>query len=236
MATRWQLEHEGRRIEVEPENPWSGYVLRLFVDGEQVREVKRDGRRITVESDGIAVTAWLSRWGASIQRAELVAGEGAQPIPLAPEAGTRAARREEWGRRHPGLYSARHAAAGVGEVLIGVVVLALLVPLLLRLLPDVSIDTPSIDLPLPDVDLPSIDLPLPQIDLTMPGWVRAIADTTKYWVPILIGIGFALREYDRRKRQAGGGEDADGDEPDDGDAVSPDDGTPADSVRRAAPR
>lgn len=219
MATRWQIEHAGRRIEVEPESPWSGYIVRLFVDGEQVGETKRNERRITVEADGLVVTTWLSRLGTSIQRAELVAGEGTAPIPLEPEPGTRAARREAWARRHPGLYSARHAAAGVGEVLLGVIGIALFLPLLLRLLPDVAIDLPSIDLPLPSIDLPSIDLPLPSIDLpALPGWARAILDTTKYWVPILIGVAFALREYDRRKRHAGAPED----EP-----------SPPDDVRRA---
>lgn len=197
-STRWQIEHDGRRIEIEPDSSsWSGNVVRMFVDGEQVAEVEKGEKKLSVEHDGLTVKTWLSWTGSTIQRAELTAGDDAEPLPLEPRPGTRAARREAWAREHPGLYSARHAAKGVGEVLVGLVGFAFLLRLLASLLPDISIDLPEVDLP-----LPSFSIPLPDVDLpAMPGWVRAIADTSKYWLPILIGLAFALGEYDRRRRQ-----------------------------------
>lgn len=204
-ATRWQIEHDGRRIEIEPDSSsWSGNVVRMFVDGEQVAEVKKGEKKLSVEHDGLTVKTWLSWTGSKIQRAELTAaGDDAEPRPLEPRPGTRAARREAWAREHPGLYSARHAAKGVGEVLIGLIGFAFLLRLLAALVPDISIDLPEIDLPLPSISLPLPEVDAPDVDLpAMPAWVRAIADTSKYWFPILIGIAFALGEYDRRRRQA----------------------------------
>lgn len=215
MATRWGIEHDGRRIEIEPESAWSGNVVRLFVDGEQVAEVKKNERRITVEgADGLSVKTWLSWTGGAIQRAELIGRDGADPIPLEPEPGSRAARREAWAREHPGLYSARHAAKGVGEVVIGLVGFAFLLRLLGGLAPDVSIDLPAIHLPLPSIDLPLPDVDPPDVDLpTMPAWLRAIGETSKYWMPIAIGIAIALGEHRRRRRQAQRREEHAGDRP-----------------------
>lgn len=204
MATRWQIEHAGRRLEVEPDNSsWSGNVVRLFADGEQVAEVKKGEKKVTVEHDGLQVKTWLSWTGGTIQRAELVAHEGAEPLPLEPAPGSRAARREAWARDHPGLYSARHAAKGVGEVLIGLIGFAFLLRLLAALVPDISIDLPEIDLPLPSIDLPLPEVDPPDVDLpAVPAWLRAIGETSKYWLPILIGVAIALGEYDRRRKQA----------------------------------
>jgi len=216
MATRWGIEHDGRRIEVEPDNSsWSGTVVRLFVDGEQVAEVKKGEKKITVESaDGLSVKTWLSWSGGTIQRAELTAHDGAEPLPLEPEPGSRAARREAWAREHPGLYSARHAAKGVGEVLIGLVGFAFLLRLLAGLVPDISIDLPEIDLPLPSIDLPLPAVDPPDVDLpAVPAWIRAIGETSKYWTPIAIGIAIAVGEYRRRRRQAERREARDGERP-----------------------
>lgn len=205
-ATRWQIEHRGRLIEIEPDSSsWSGNVVRMYRDGEQVAEVKKGEKKLAVEHDGLTVKTWLSWTGSKIQRAELTDStdddqDTTTPLPLEPRPGTRAARREAWAREHPGLYSARHAAKGVGEVLIGLVGFAFLLRLLAALLPDVSIDLPEIDLP-----LPSFSIPLPQVDapdVTVPGWIRAIGETSKYWLPIVIGLAVAAGEYDRRRRQA----------------------------------
>jgi hypothetical protein len=203
-TTRWQIDHDGRRIEIEPDSSsWSGNVVRMFVDGEQVAEVKKGEKKLAVEHDGLTVKTWLSWTGGTIQRAELTAGDDAEPLPLEPRPGSRAARREAWAREHPGLYSARHAAKGVGEVLIGLVGFAFLLRLLAALLPDVSIDLPEIDLPLPSISIPLPQVDAPDVDLPeLPGWIRAIAASSKYWLPILIGLAIALGEYDRRSRQA----------------------------------
>lgn len=204
-ATRWQIEHDGRLIEIEPDSgSWSGNVVRLFIDGEQAAEVKKGEKKLSVEHDGLTVKTWLSWTGSTIQRAELTTGsDGAEPLPLEPRPGTRAARREAWAREHPGLYSARHAAKGVGEVLIGLVGFAFLLRLLAALLPDISIDLPEIDLPLPSISIPLPQVDAPDVDLPqMPAWIRAIAETSKYWLPIVIGLAIAAGEYDRRRRQA----------------------------------
>jgi hypothetical protein len=125
-------------------------------------------------------------------------------IRLAPEPGSAAARRERFEREHPSLYAARHVAKGVAQVAGAVIGIGFLI----RLLPDVS-------LPLPGIDLP--DLPLPSIDLEPPGWIQAILASKIYWLPIVLGLVIALREW-RRRRPAGrhpqrGGADAQGGAP-----------------------
>ncbi len=207
-ATRWQIEHRGRLIEVEPDSSsWSGNVVRMFVDGEQVAEVKKGEKKLAVEHDDLAVKTWLSWTGGRIQRAELTDsaadGDDAMPLPLEPRPGTRAARREAWAREHPGLYSARHAATGVGEVVIGLIGFAFLLRILAALLPDISIDLPELDLPLPSISIPLPQIDAPDVDLpAVPGWIRAIGETSRYWLPIVIGLAVAAGEYDRRRRQA----------------------------------
>lgn len=193
-STRWSIEHDGHLIEVEPESKWGPAVVRLFVDGEEVASTT-GRKRVTVGADaGPEVRTWLSWHEGSFTRAELVLADGGT-LPLDPPPGTFAARMEAFGRRHPVLYSARHAFGGAGKVLLGFIGIGFL----LRLLPDISID-----LPLPDIDLPLPEIPWPQIDLpdiTAPAWVEAIANSAKYWGPILVGIGYAAVEYRRRKRQ-----------------------------------
>jgi hypothetical protein len=110
-----------------------------------------------------------------------------------------------WASRHVVL-----AAARIGLALLGVAAfLRLLVqPLLdwllgllrpffawLRgLLPD--IDLP--DIPWPDIPWPDIDLP----DLHAPGWLLLLLATAKFWGPILVAIGAAVVEVQRRRRAA----------------------------------
>jgi hypothetical protein len=115
-----------------------------------------------------------------------------------------AARRERLERERPGLYAARHVAKGVAQVgaaLIGI-------GFVIRLLPDFS-------LPLPSVDLP--DIPLPRIDLEPPDWIAAILQTKIYWLPIVLGLVIALREWRRRRpgarHQDRGRDDAEGGPP-----------------------
>jgi hypothetical protein len=72
---------------------------------------------------------------------------------------------------------------------------------LLRFLPAIpwpDIELPSI--PLPHVDLP--DIPWPSIDVQVPGWIKAIAQSKQYWLPILVGLFLANQELQRRKRRS----------------------------------
>ncbi len=194
MATRWGIDHGGRRLEIDCESQWSGETVRLYVDGDEVAHTKKQGSPITVIHDGLEVTAKLAWHGSSITSAELKAGD-AEPVPLEPEPGSRAARREEFKRERPGLYAARHVAKAVGKLLVPL----LGIGLLLNFLPEISIDIP-IDLPaIPFPDLPSI--PFPDIDLPEPpGWVKAILEAAKYWGPILVAIVIAIREWRKRRR------------------------------------
>ncbi len=104
-------------------------------------------------------------------------------------------RSARFARRHPRLYALRHVAKGTGKAAAALIGLALLI----NLLPAI----PWPDIPLPSIDLPEIpwpDIPLPSIDLPeLPGWVRAILEAKKYWLPILIGIVLTVRELRRRR-------------------------------------
>lgn len=187
---RWSVEHEGRLVEAEPEGTWGETTVRLFVDGEPT-DKRKGNHRITLRGEGFEVRVWPSFSGESFKRAELVAGDDV-PVPLDPPPGTLSARVEAFGRRHPALWSARHALGGAGSVLLGLIGISFL----LRLLPDIDIDLPLPEIPFPDLPLPSIDLP----SVSLPGWVEAILDSSKYWVPIVIGICLAVAEYRRRRR------------------------------------
>lgn len=104
---------------------------------------------------------------------------------------------------------------GKGGWALGVIILGpLIVRLLQRLwqwlsqyLPDWEINLPSI--PWPDINLPSINLPsIPWPDISLPSWnapwwVGLLAEYSKVWVPVLIGIGIgivAIRNH-RRSEQ-----------------------------------
>ncbi len=132
---------------------------------------------------------------------------------FAPPPGSVAARLAAFRLAHPRVWASRHvvlAAARIGLALLGVAAfLRLLVqPLLdwllgllrpffawLRgLLPD--IDLP--DIPWPDIPWPDIDLP----DLHAPGWLLLLLATAKFWGPILVAIGAAVVEVQRRRRAA----------------------------------
>ncbi|MFC9974593.1 hypothetical protein ACFVH6_27185 [Spirillospora sp. NPDC127200] len=123
-------------------------------------------------------------------------------LPFSPPEGTRAHKREKFAREHPKVYAARHVALAAGKVLWPLLGVGLAIKL-----PWPDMPWPDVHIPMPDVDLPSIpwpDVDLPDIpwpDWHMPGWLKAILGTTKYWVPILIAIGMAVGEYDRRKKQ-----------------------------------
>lgn len=192
-ATIWSVEHEGHTVEVVPDGLLeSGDRVRLVVDGDEVAEAKAAGRQ-TLSGAGVEVRIFQPPWGGGLRDAELLADNAV--VALAPAPGSRAARREDFARRHPLLYSARHVATGVAQVLIPLLGLAAL----LSFLPSIS---------LPDVDLPNVDLPslpLPSIDLPrLPEWVRDVLDKAKFVTPILVGIALAVREQRRRARRSEG--------------------------------
>jgi hypothetical protein len=205
MPTTFSVEHDGRRIEVIPESTLKKDRVRLLIDGEPVAEAKPNGADTVVAGDGVEVRVVMPWHGVSITRAELVAPDG--PIRLAPDPGSAAARRERLERERPGLYAARHVAKGVAQVAGAVIGIGFLI----RLLPGISLPLPSVDLP--DIPLPDIDPP----SLELPGWLQAILASKIYWLPIVLGLVIALREW-RRRRAAGthpgrGGDDAEGGPP-----------------------
>lgn len=143
-------------------------------------------------------------WEGSRSDAETAARVGVGGLDLVPEPGSPAALREERMRARPRLYAARHVAAGVGKVVVPLLLAALAAWLVVRIpWPDwdlPSIPWPSIDLP--SIPWPSIDLPsIPWPDWQLPGWVRWVLDHAKYVVPILIGIALARSEVRRRREQ-----------------------------------
>ena len=205
MPTAFSIEHDGRHIEVVPESSLTKDRVRLLVDGEPVAEAKPNGADTVVAGDGVEVRVVMPWHGVTITRAELVAPDG--PLRLAPAPGSAAARRERLERERPGLYAARHVAKGVAQALAAVIGIGFAI----RLLPDISL---PIDLPEPDVP----DLPLPSFDLPRSrAGSQAILASKAIWLPVMLGLVIALREW-RRRRAAGthpgrGGDDAEGGPP-----------------------
>ncbi|MBA9002575.1 hypothetical protein [Thermomonospora cellulosilytica] len=149
--------------------------------------------------------------------AKLVGFAAAERHRFEPPPGTFAGRLLAFERGHPKLWASRHVVLATAKVVGGLLGVAMLFDMLLgriigwilERLPD--IDAP--DVPLPEVNLPSIpwpDIPLPDLpDVALPGWMRAVLATAKYWVPILIAIGVAVEEVRRRRgRDTEAGRDA----------------------------
>lgn len=125
-------------------------------------------------------------------------------VPLDPPPGTRAARLAAFQHAHPRVYASRHVVSAAGQVLLVVLGVGVLVR---GLLP--SIDwawLPEVDTSwLPDVDLSWIPDRLGWLwsllpDISMPGWWNTLIGSTKYWLPILIAIGVAANEVERRRK------------------------------------
>jgi hypothetical protein len=197
MPTAFSIEHDGRHIEVVPVSTLKKDCVRLLVDGEPVAEAKPNGADTVVAGEGVEVRVVMPWHGVSITRAELVAPEG--PIRLAPDPGSAAARRERLERERPGLYAARHVARGVAQALAAIVGIGFVI----RLLPDFSLP----------IDLPDIEPP----SLQPPDWIASILASKAIWLPVILGLVIALREW-RRRRPAGrhpqrGGTDAEGGAP-----------------------
>lgn len=139
------------------------------------------------------------------------------PVLLDAPAGSRAAKRQQAMERSAFKRWLYPLLGGIGKGgwALGVIVLGPLIVGLLRrfwqwlsqYLPDWEINLPSI--PWPDINLPSINLPsIPWPDINLPSWdapwwVGFLAEYSKVWVPVLIGIGIgivAIRNH-RRSEQ-----------------------------------
>jgi hypothetical protein len=199
VPTPFSIEHDGRHVEVVPYSSLRKDCVQLRIDGAIVAEAKPNGADTVVEGDGVQVRVVMPWHGVSIKRAELDSPEG--PLRLTPAPGSTAARRDQLERERPGLFAARHVAKGVAQALVAIIGIGLAI----RLLPDISLPVDLPDLPLPDIDPPSLELP---------GWLQAILASKAIWLPVILGVVIALREW-RRRRPAGthrdrGGDDAQG--------------------------
>ncbi|WP_433471795.1 hypothetical protein ACQPZP_22985 [Spirillospora sp. CA-142024] len=240
-AGRWTLVHDGRRLEVETERAGWDHIARLYVDGDRVEEGK-DFPKVTLPYGELSVVVGFDVRGLAdgqAARCELRPpkpaedderdaepdGEpdreraGFEPVAFEPPEGTRAARREAFARAHPALYASRHVAVATGQVLFPLLGLGALVKVLLDRVPWPEWRLPDIDPPsIPWPDIPWPDVPWPDLpDFSAPPWVRALLAAAKFAVPIVIAIGVAVKEVERRKRAAaqrgdrsGAGDDVDG--------------------------
>lgn len=228
---RWRLVHGGRRLEVETERAGWDHTARLYADGERLAEAT-GFPKVTLPFGELEVVAAFDAMGlvtgqaarcvlrvreagedgesaeeAEEEAEERTSGETAavrEPVAFEPPAGTRAARREAFARAHPELYASRHVAAAVGRVLFPLLGLGVLVKLLLALVPWPKVALPDVDLPsVPWPDVPWPDAPWPDLpEVSAPSWARTLLAAAKVAVPVLIAVGVAAREVERRKRSA----------------------------------
>ena len=148
--------------------------------------------------------------------------EGATVVEFDPPAGSRGARRRETMESSELKRTLFPMAEGLGKGGWALAVLVLgplvsrLLDWLLGLLPDWDFpdwdlpdwQRPHMDLPVPD--LPSLDLPLPAIDWPdlnlpdVPEWALWLAEYSKIWVPVVVGIVLgvvALRNHKRSEQE-----------------------------------
>lgn len=178
-------------------------VLVFSVDGEEVARKKTSDPRVTLESEDRPSAGRLvikmSQLG-GVRRATLHVDD--IEVDLDPEPSSKAALLEAKARERPRLYAARHVVVAVGGLLLPLlgfgVLMALLLGWLKGLVPDVNVPTPDLpDIPFPDIPRPDWELP----DWELPGWVGAVAGAAKFVLPVLIAIGYAVREVRRRRQQ-----------------------------------
>jgi hypothetical protein len=222
----YTLDHRGHRFEVTAERGEKGTVFRLLVDEDQVAEQEntwRDPKFVLDELElgldldelelaGGKITGTSWRRG-RVSAVKLVLPSGAlkdvgdesplnkpEKIPFEPPPGSRAHKAYLFQRDHPRLYAARHVGVAIGEVVIALLGIRIVIDLIPwdRILPDINL--PDVDLPgipWPDIPWPDINLP----DVGVPGWLAAILQAKKYWLPIVIAIFVALGEVERRRKR-----------------------------------
>lgn len=143
--------------------------------------------------------------------------EGSQVVEFDPPAGSRGEKRRDTMQSSPLKRTAIPMLEGLGKAGWAILVLVLaplvsrIVAKLVELLPDWELpewSLPHLDLPVPA--LPQLELPtptLPNLDISlpeMPDWVKLLAEYSKIWVPVVIGIAvgiIALRNYRKSERQ-----------------------------------
>ncbi len=223
----WVLDVDGRRHEVRTSQRGFRNLATWSVDGVEVASSSgsADSLELVVPDDHELVEeigAMKARFAATgrPRRVTHFAGAKSAALPRAlvgtggtdldPEPGSRAHHREEWAVRHPVLASADDVLGGAGKVVVPLLLAALL-PVLGRLLPDWDLDLPSVDLPsIPWPDLPTIpwpDISVPWPDVTLPGWLGALLGAAKVLWPLLLGIAVAVGEHRRRRRNAAARDD-----------------------------
>lgn len=213
----WTCRLAGHLYELEV-TPGLSTRLVLRVDGEQVHDKRSmDERRTIRAGGGRRVEVRMSALG-GVKRA--TAHDGDVDLDFDAPAGSRAARTQEWGRRHPTWYALRHVVIAVGGILVvmlglGALMKALIEPVIrwiaermpeLPRIPWPDINLPRIPWPhfdLPDIPWPHFDIPWPNI--TPPWWWTVFTE----WLgqhediikPLLFAVMLALFEVRRQRRQ-----------------------------------
>lgn len=210
-STRYRLDRDGRRFEVETASAGLSTTGSLFVDGAQVDEQKSKNQKIVLEGGGLTVVVRLN-WLDQVAQI-LAVPQGTDPkradtegIAFDPPPGSRAAKMHKLKREHPHVYAARHVVLAVLQVLIGAIWIgALLSGLLPRIdLPAIPLpDLPAIPWPdLPDIPWPAI--PLPDIDvpnLPFLAQLRELWSSLNWLVPIVIAVLVASNEVSKRRKR-----------------------------------
>ncbi len=174
------------------------------------------------------------RWGPRNTVTACELKDGDDSVPLAPPAGSKAARREALARDHPVQFVLRRVGAAGTEIVFGVLgVSAILAAFFGLLLP--RLDLPSVDLP--SVNLPSINHPdwlryldpgywlsrlgLSRPNVSVPGWIETVLECKQFWLPLVIAVVIALGEIGRRRMR-----DAEREAQRDDEQPGPDDSSP----------
>jgi hypothetical protein len=197
VATQvWTSTVGGRAHRVEADEGFTRQ-LRWYVDDELVAEKRSTSEKVRLDGPAGRVEVRFSTLGAP-RRATVHSGSaafGEQGLDLAPEPGSKAARREEAVRAHPERYALTQTVGGVAKVVVPIVLTVLFARFAF------SLPLPRPDLPsLPRPDLPS--LPLPDLpDWSAPGWVEAVLNVAHYVWPVVLAYVIARGEIKRRRRQ-----------------------------------
>lgn len=205
----WFGDFDGRRHEVEIRDRGLRRQLTWRIDDAEVATRTTTDERVVLSDDedgeNGAIGVKLPTFVGSARRVAWFADQGAAHVglggtDLTPEAGSRAAAREEWIRAHPHLHTARQTALAAAAILA-----PLLVAWLLARIPWPSVDLPDIpwpDLPWPDIPWPSIPWPsIPWPDWSLPQLPAWLEPARRFIVPLLIAIVLARMEIRRRRRQ-----------------------------------
>lgn len=210
----WRLTTSGHAHEVAITEHGLGRRVAWSVDGQQIDNRWTMDERLVLTADGRGAvglhftTLGRTRRVSWFDVDSAAAAHAANQIPLSgtdfePRPDSPAARRLEWMREHPRLYTARSALVAAAGVLLGIVAVSLLVRLVVHI-PRPNWSLPAI--PWPAWNLPEPPWPdwmFPQWDLpewSLPPWLAAIASAMKYIVPVVIAAGIAYAETQRRRR------------------------------------